>query len=129
MLSTPSRERVLVNWNSWDFPPHHFTRWNKEAIERLFSHYGFQKIFADYVETFAIVMGAIDGKLRSGLVQKTLNISKKKKNVVIAKGVYYAAKIKQWVLAGIPAALIWAYSKKTKRNNGIIYMELKEMHE
>ena len=36
VISTPSRERVLSNWNTWDFPPHHLTRWNKEAIDNIF---------------------------------------------------------------------------------------------
>jgi len=123
-LSVPSRERALVNWNKWDFPPHHFTRWNKESIENIFSKYGFKVNFVDYVEVFRITMGAIDGKLRSELMQKSFNKSKNNKNLFVFKALFLAAKLKQWVLAGIPAFFIWLYGKITKRRNGIIYMEL-----
>lgn len=125
ILSTPSRDRVLVNWNTWDFPPHHFTRWNLESIKHIFSKHGFTVDFIGYVETFKIIMGAIDGKLRSGLVQKTLHASiKNRHNLLFAKLLYLAAKIKQWAVAGIPAILLWIFGKATRRNNGIMYAEL-----
>src|SRR5439155_1585740 len=31
-LSTPSRERTKFFDDSWDFPPHHFTRWNNVSL-------------------------------------------------------------------------------------------------
>ncbi|MEK7124310.1 MAG: class I SAM-dependent methyltransferase [Patescibacteria group bacterium] len=123
-LSTPSRERVLANWNKWDFPPHHFTRWNKKSIENIFSKNGFKLDFIDYVETFKITMGAIDGKLRSGLVQKSLNNAKDEKGLLLPNVLYWLAKLKQWILAGIPGLFLWLFGKITKRNNGIMYIEM-----
>ena len=125
VFSTPSRERFFVNANKWDFPPHHLTRWDKESIENIFSKYGFKVDFVDYVEVFKIIMGAVDGKLRSGLVQKTLNAGNLgKKRIFFSKILYLSAKAKQWILAGIPAVILWFFGKIIKRNNGIIYVEL-----
>jgi SAM-dependent methyltransferase len=125
IFSVPSRERFLVNSNKWDFPPHHFTRWEKKSIENIFSKHGFGIDFIDYVEVFKIIMGAIDGKFRSGLVQKTLNSGNfNKKRVLFSKILYFLGKIKQWILAVLPAVFLWFFGKITKKNNGIIYVEM-----
>lgn len=122
ILSTPNRERFFVNANKWDFPPHHFTRWNLEALKNIFSEAGFQIDGFDYVENLKLIMGAIDGKTRSGLVQKSLG-KQEKSNLLMAKALYFLAKLK-FALAGAPACLLWVFGKLTKRGGGIIYIEL-----
>lgn len=123
-LSTPSRERILVDWNNWDFPPHHLTRWNKESISNLFSKIGFKITDFGYVEQFKIVLGAIDGKLRFGIVSKAArNSSEGMKSLAIARILYFLAKVKMYLISFIPALFLWILGKVKKRKNGIIYIE------
>lgn len=126
-LSTPSRERTLANWDKWDFPPHHLTRWNKEAIANLFSKIGFVMSDFCYVEQFKIILGAIDGKFRSGLVAGVAgNSIEGKKSPMVAKTLYLLAKIKMYLIGFIPAFFLWIFGKLTGRNNGIIFAEFHE---
>jgi 2-polyprenyl-3-methyl-5-hydroxy-6-metoxy-1,4-benzoquinol methylase len=41
-LSTPSRERTKFFDDSWDFPPHHFTRWNEASLRFALEAAGFR---------------------------------------------------------------------------------------
>lgn len=125
-LSTPSRERMLVDWNSWDFPPHHLTRWNKQAIENIFSKAGFKVVDVQYVEQFRMTLGAIDGKCRSGAVAKAANVvTDEKQSRSKAKILYRLAKVKMYVVGIIPATLLWFMGKLTDRNNGDMFIEVK----
>lgn len=129
VFSTPSRERVLVNANKWDFPPHHLSRWDKKSLESIFNRNGFQINYLSYVESFKIVLGAVDGLFRSGLVQKSINARGGSKGVVLPRILYLLAKIKQWVIAGLPAMFLWVFGMIFHRNNGIIYVELSAKNE
>jgi SAM-dependent methyltransferase len=40
--SVPNRERFLKNMYSSDFPPHHYFRFDKESLKRLFEYTGFE---------------------------------------------------------------------------------------
>lgn len=40
-LSTPNRERSPNLKELWDYPPHHLTRWNKEALKKFLESNGF----------------------------------------------------------------------------------------
>ncbi len=125
VFSVPCRERFLVNSNKWDFPPHHFTRWNKQSIENIFCKNGFKIDHLCYVEKFKIIMGAIDGKFRSGLVQKTLDGGVfSRKRIFLSKILYFLGKVKQLLLAAIPAVFLLFFGEITKKNNGLIYVEL-----
>ena len=78
-----------------------------------------------YVDAYKMIAGAIDGKLRSGLVNKIAGFSvKNKESKLFAKSIYLAAKVKYYILTGIPAAFLWLFGKATKRKNGIIYIEV-----
>lgn len=41
VISVPNRERFPRLLNEGDLPPHHFTRWNREALTRVLGLYGF----------------------------------------------------------------------------------------
>ncbi|MEK7663915.1 MAG: class I SAM-dependent methyltransferase [Patescibacteria group bacterium] len=125
IISTPSRERMLANWNNWDFPPHHLTRWNKEAISNLFSKINFEISDFCYVEQFKMIMGAIDGRFRSGLAARTASNSiENKKSSLLAKVLYILAKIKMYLIGFVPAFFLWTFGRLTGRNNGIMFVEL-----
>lgn len=125
--STPSCERALVNWNHWDFPPHHLTRWNRQALENLFKKAGLVVHYFRYVEQFGMLLGAIDGKFRSGMVNKAANASTMQDtSLFFAKALYLLARAKYYALA-VPAVFLWVYGKLTGRHNGIMYVELKEI--
>ncbi len=42
VISVPFRDRWPAFRYDWDFPPHHFTRWSKKAIETFLSSNGFR---------------------------------------------------------------------------------------
>jgi 2-polyprenyl-3-methyl-5-hydroxy-6-metoxy-1,4-benzoquinol methylase len=124
ILSTPSRERVLADWNNWDFPPHHLTRWNEKSLENIFRMVGIKKNQLFYLEKYKTIAGAIDGKMRSGLVNKVAkDASLGIKSIWIAKIIYLLAKTKYYVMAGIPALFICFFSNILGYKNGIIYAE------
>lgn len=41
ILSVPNRERIMPSNVTWDYPPHHLTRWNTESVRRFFDLSGF----------------------------------------------------------------------------------------
>lgn len=124
VFSIPSRERVLANSNKWDFPPHHFTRWNKQSIKNIFLKQGFKFFDLNYVEELRIIMASLGNIFKTGLVQKMLKAGKDgNKKIFLSKILYFLGKIKQWILVGIPAIILWIFGKLTKKNNGIIYAE------
>lgn len=126
VLSTPFRERMLANLNSWDFPPHHFTRWNKEAVLNLLSKEGFFVSFVDYVEEFKILSESVGSRFKTGLVAKSLNLpnsTKGRKSLFLPKTIYFLGRLKHLFLGKIPALFLWIFAKINKRKNGIIYIE------
>ncbi|MFA6171144.1 MAG: class I SAM-dependent methyltransferase [Patescibacteria group bacterium] len=52
VLSIPGRERPWANLSSWDYPYHHLSRWNAEAITRLLRLAGYTKIDICYIDRF-----------------------------------------------------------------------------
>jgi len=126
VLSTPCRERMLANLNSWDFPPHHLTRWNKEAILKVFSISGLRVSDVLYVEELKILSESAAARFKTGLVGKSLQgKSGQKKSLVIPKIIYFMGRAKHMVLGKFPALFLWAFSKMIGRNNGIMYIEAK----
>ena len=126
ILSTPSRERFLVNLAPWDFPPHHLTRWNKTAISNLFQKINFVISHIDYVEQFKLLTAAINEKFRLELVKKVARISKgSRNNTIFVKIVHFGAYLKEYILGIIPATFLWIVGKITKRNGGTMLIELK----
>lgn len=124
VVSTPSRERVLANVSIWDFPPHHLTRWNKEAITRLFEKAGFTLGQYGYTDQFKMIMAAIQEKTALGLVNKTAEASKKyDKKAFLAWFVYFGACLKEYLLGGVPAGILWVFGKLAKRNGGTMIVE------
>ncbi len=127
VLSAPYRERMLLNFNNWDFPPHHFTRWNKEAIVNIFEKQGFYIADIDYVEQLKILSESIVGKFRTGLVGKSLtNNIDKKKSLFFPKIIYFLGRFKDFVFGKIPASFLWFFSKIINRKNGIMLIELEK---
>ena len=50
-LNTPNRERSPNFKERWDYPPHHLTRWSKEALRNLLSHAGLSVVrLVDYTD-------------------------------------------------------------------------------
>jgi len=126
ILSTPCRERILPDLNNWDFPPHHFLRWNQEAISNIFSKIGFKISDISYVEQFKILSETVMGRFETGLVAKLLNQSHPARtSIVIPKIVYILGQAKGFLLGRIPAFILLIFSKITNHKNGIIMVELK----
>ncbi len=125
VLNAPSRERMLINLNHWDFPPHYFTRWNKRAISNIFQKKGFGISRIDYVEQFKTLLEAINSKFRTGLANKSLTFSKnKQKSLIFLNIVYFLGCFKNYIIGLIPAAILWVIGKISKRNNGTMLIEL-----
>ncbi|MFC1630145.1 class I SAM-dependent methyltransferase [Patescibacteria group bacterium] len=124
ILSTPCRERMLLNLNTWDFPPHHFTRWNEEAILNIFRKHEFTIFTIKYLEQFKILSESVGGKFTTGLVNRSLNASGK--YTIFPKTVHFFGRLKSFAIGTIPAVLLWAFGRVLKRNNGIMLIELQK---
>ncbi len=124
IFSTPYRERILPDLNAWDFPPHHWTRWNEKSINNFLKNNGFAVTHLGYVEGLKILSESVSGKFKTRLVGKFLKIaSERKKSLIIPKVIYFLGKMKDLVLGKIPALFLWILGKAMKRKNGIIYVE------
>jgi len=127
ILSTPERERLLVNLAHLDFPPHHLTRWNREAVSNLFKKINFGISHIEHIGQFGCLMSAINEKFRTGLVNKTAELSKgNNKKLVMVKLVHLGGNLKDYLIGGIPAIFLWLFSKLTKHENGTILIEFKK---
>jgi len=135
VLSTPSRERILVNLWDADFPPHHLTRWNEKAISNLFKKINFRIVQISYVDKMKFLFESLNDKLRLGLVLKTAKISKSKEiddkekgvvgGTILTRIVHFGAYIKDYLLTGIPAIFLLLFGKLTDRKNGDMLIWLK----
>ena len=83
IFSAPCRERMLLNLNRWDFPPHHLTRWNEKAISNIFSRHWFNISYVNYVEEFKILSESVSGRFKTGLASKSLNFTSHNKKSLI----------------------------------------------
>jgi len=127
VLNAPSRERMLVNLNHWDFPPHYFTRWNKQAISNIFQKKGFIISRIDYVEQFKTLLEAMTSKFRTGLAGKSLAVSKnKRKSLIFPRMIYFLGLLKSYIIGTVPAAFFWTIGKGFNRKNGTMLVELKQ---
>jgi len=135
VMSTPSRRRILANlWQS-DFPPHHLTRWNEEAISNLFQKINFRISYLAYTDQLKFLLESLNDKLRMGLVLKTAKISKNKEiddkeekivgGTLLTKVVHYGAYLKDYLLTGLPAVCLLLFSKLAGYKNGDMLIWLK----
>lgn len=126
ILSVPCRDRMLVNSNNWDFPDTgSFTRWNKTAVLNLFKKYNFNILYVEYSEQFKILSEVFSGKFATGLVNKSIAISGNKKIFIIfPKIMYFLSRFKNYFISAVPTFFLWSVGKITKRNNGVILIEL-----
>jgi len=130
VLSTPSRDRILVNAIKADFPFHHLSRWNEKAISNLFRKFNFRIVRVEYVEQFQFILDALSERLRFGLVAKTIQnkgsyIGEKK---LLTKIVHSAAYFKDYFLFGLPAFILFLIGKLKKQKNGDMLVWLKKQH-
>ncbi len=129
-LSTPSRERMLVNMLKADFPYHHLSRWNEEAVSSLFKKVNLKITHVEYIEQFQLILDALSEKLRFGLVAKTIDLSKNQNGALpkitfLTKIIHLGAYIKDYLLFGLPALFLFLYGKIRREKNGdmLIWLE------
>jgi len=127
VLSTPCRERVLPNLNNWDFPPHHFLRWNQTSVSNIFYKIGLKISEISYVEEFKILSETVMGRFETGLVSTLLSKERPgKKFVILPKIIYLLGQAKSMLLGRVPALILFVFSKITNHKNGIMMVELKK---
>jgi glycosyltransferase involved in cell wall biosynthesis len=127
VLSTPSRNRILANLASWDFPPHHLSRWNKEAVSSLFNKVNLRVSYIKYLNEFNIILEAINEKIRTGLVNKiSKNVAETPRNIFLIKIFYILARVKEYVFGVIPSALCFLWAKIKGFHGGTMYIELEK---
>lgn len=128
VLSAPSRKRIMAELDAFDYPTHCLTKWDKESILNLFLKTGFKLSYISFVEQLKIIMGSLNSKARFGLVSKAINVLKENKsgNFLNPKIIYFLGRTKGFVIAFLPAVILWAFGKITKRENGIIYVEFEK---
>ena len=126
VLSIPCRDRMLVNSSNWDFPhTGSLTRWNTTAVLNLFQKYNFTIVSVEYLEQFKILSEAFSGKLATGLVNKSIaTVGDKKTFIMLPKIIYFLGRFKYYIVSAVPAFFLWFMGKITKRNNGIMLVEL-----
>lgn len=130
ILSVPSRQRMMAELNGWDLPPYCITRWDSRSISNLFLKINFRISYIYYIEQFKILVEAINSRTRLGLVNKTISISEGRgsKSSFFPKIVYFLGRCKEPIIAFLPAFILWLWGKITKRENGIIFVELEHIH-
>jgi len=131
ILSTPSRERILVNSIKADFPYHHLTRWNEKAISNLFKKINFKIVRVDYVEQFQFILDALSERFRFGLVKKTIKVSQGQEDIVpkatvFTRIVHLGSHLKDYLLCGIPATILFLIGKLKGQKNGDMLIWLKK---
>lgn len=138
ILSTPSRERLMRDMYEWDFPPWHISRWNEKAMSNLFKKINFEISSIHYVDQFFHLFELFSEKAQFGLVKKinkptqnkqissiqtqpAQNFPSKPKLFTIL--IQKAAKLKNFIIAGIPAFLVWGFGKIARIKNGVMVIE------
>jgi SAM-dependent methyltransferase len=113
VLSTPSRDRWRPNFNEWDFPPHHLTRWNLVALDNLFLRFGFVRESSSSLDSLNFILSGIVGQFRRFIGVEHVSAGAvavsagKVSSNAIAKVIWFSAKMIKWVIFGLPALLIW----------------------
>lgn len=78
VLSTPSRNRVLVNATEMDFPYHHLSRWDETAIRNLLENNGFVINGIYHIERFISIYYTIyellSSRVRFNFVRRARNL-------------------------------------------------------
>lgn len=119
--SAPSKENLVVYMHSIDLPPHHLSQWGKEAIENLFLKIGFGISDIEYVGQFGSFKAVFSERFRFGLVEKTAKAfnsdnSGKQRAAILVKTVNLLGNIRDYLIGGIPAALLmiasWVFGRK-----------------
>ncbi len=137
IISTPSRERLLTNLSSWDFPYHHLSRWNEKSITYMLKMFGYKNIKIIYINKFHqlydLFLESIAKKLKfkkaAGLKQvakeKTKNLKEKKSfKKIIVKIIYNTGRFVGVILLPyIIAALFLPISIIFYPRSGIMYIE------
>jgi len=125
VINAPSRERMLADLNHWDFPPHYFTRWNKESFSNLFEKHNFKISFITYTEEFKTLQEAVIGRFKTGLAGRAAASGNKRKSGAYLKIIYFLGCFKDYIIGTIPAGFLWIIGKIFRYNNGEILIELK----
>lgn len=130
VLSTPSRDRWCPNFNDWDFPPHHLTRWNLIALDNLFLRFGFVRESTSSLDSLNFILSGIVSQFRrivglEHISSEAVAVSGNKlSSNAIAKTVWLSAKMIKWLIFGLPALLIWCATRPF-RLGGIIVVTYK----
>jgi SAM-dependent methyltransferase len=115
VLSTPSRDRWCPNLNEWDFPPHHLTRWDIVALDKLFLRFGFVRESNSSMDSLNFILSGIVSLFRrisrsDHITADAVSLSLSKyrvSNNTIPKITWLSAKMIKWIIFGVPALLIW----------------------
>jgi SAM-dependent methyltransferase len=139
VISTPTRERPLVNSAGWDYPYHHLSRWDEKSIRYHLVLSGYENIKVIYINKFhqlyELFLEVIAAKLKfnkaAGLKQianeNKLSNSKNKASVkkMIIRIIYKAGRFFGVVLAPyLLAAIFFPVSLIFYPRSGIMYIEV-----
>jgi 2-polyprenyl-3-methyl-5-hydroxy-6-metoxy-1,4-benzoquinol methylase len=130
--SAPTKENLVANMHSLNFPPHHLSRWNKKSISSLFKEIDFTVFHIEYVDQFRSFVSALTDKFRFGLVNKTakkLDSARveKKKSAILIKSVYLLGDIKNFVIGTVPAIFLFILSWILRRKGQTMFVILKRI--
>jgi SAM-dependent methyltransferase len=128
IITVPNRERVFVNGSSWDFPPHHLSRWDRRTLRRELARQ--RMMVADLATTdgFLVLRAAFNERFATGVVrrvaaQATPAAPRRDQLVHMVRALDMLGRIKGYVVGGIPAALALGWSRLRGRTNGNLYVE------
>jgi 2-polyprenyl-3-methyl-5-hydroxy-6-metoxy-1,4-benzoquinol methylase len=115
VASVPSRERLLHDLSTWDYPPHHLTRWNEAAIRRAFEAGGLSVERVIYQRRFITILKELADAAHVGLLWGVLRLRYRNFTTGTPKAffVYLVAHACSWaaeaalvIVFGIPAAIL-----------------------
>lgn len=122
VFSLPNTKRLYVKIKereSWDYPPHHLTRWNLKSIEFLMKKTGFNIVKIKEENPFDLIMDVLMRKIHFNLTRKiyqdTKNYSKNLKDINL--NVNKFKNIKRFLF--LPIAFILYFPLKFLKIKGI----------
>ncbi|MBI4692175.1 MAG: class I SAM-dependent methyltransferase [Candidatus Terrybacteria bacterium] len=120
--SVPCRD--MAHWlNPHDVPPRHLTRWDKDSLKRFLESRGLKIL---YLKRKIVDVKHILMKLRFKFGRRvSFNIVEKIKKTETERKiniVHSLAKIKDWILFGLPAFIIWLVLFPTQKKYISLYV-------
>lgn len=126
--------RKMARWlNPGDFPPCHLTRWDRKSLRRFLERHGFRvlyikrkteglmPVFTRLIRRYGrFVSFNLVGRYKEKVRTEGFFIDSKAEKKVNA--LHFLAKIKDWLIFGLPTLIIWFFMLVTAKRYSNLYV-------